>query len=147
MMDPNESAATQAGVIPFLREGGKLKVVIITNRRGDRWLVPKGDKEKDLSTQESAMNEAFEEAGLIGVPHPHPSGHYVRRPKSKKPVEVEMYPFQVEHLLSEWPERRYRKRRIVGYRRAAQVVRPKSLGKLIFETCQQLEEEERQVGP
>ena len=59
----------QSGVIPVLDN----RLVLITSRKSERWIIPKGYVEKGLSPSESAAKEAYEEAGLIGVVHHHGS--------------------------------------------------------------------------
>ena len=62
----------QSGVIPVLDD----RLVLITSRKSDRWIIPKGYVEKGLSPAESAAKEAYEEAGLIGVVHHKAAGNY-----------------------------------------------------------------------
>lgn len=56
----------QSAVIPFRKHNGELQVLLITSRKKKRWIVPKGIKEPDLSPQQSAAQEAWEEAGVAG---------------------------------------------------------------------------------
>lgn len=51
------------GAIPWLVEGGALRIVLVSNKRGDRWVLPKGRPEKHLKKKEIAALEAWEEAG------------------------------------------------------------------------------------
>ena len=63
----------QAAAIPV--RGGR--VCLVTSSSGNRWVVPKGHFEPDKTAAQIALQEAWEEAGLIGVMRPEPVGSYV----------------------------------------------------------------------
>jgi 8-oxo-dGTP pyrophosphatase MutT (NUDIX family) len=63
----------QAAVIP-IRNG---QVCLVTSRSGKRWVVPKGCMEPGKSAGEIALQEAWEEAGLVGLLQQEPIGSYV----------------------------------------------------------------------
>ena len=77
----------QSGVIPVL--DGRL--VLITSRKSERWIIPKGYVEKGLSPAESAAKEAYEEAGLIGLVHHKEAGKYRYRTFGKN-FSDQVYP-------------------------------------------------------
>ena len=56
----------QAGVVPFRVEKEKIKIMLITSRKKQRWIFPKGIIDPGYSASETAVNEAFEEAGIKG---------------------------------------------------------------------------------
>ena len=56
----------QSGIIPFRRQDDHIESLLITNKKKDKWGVPKGLVEEGLSASESAQKEAFEEAGIYG---------------------------------------------------------------------------------
>lgn len=88
------------------------RLVLITARRSDRWIIPKGYVERGLSPADSAAKEAYEEAGLIGcVRHDH-IGEYRYR-KFGKQFSVTVFPFFIETMLDEWEEMHLRQRRVV----------------------------------
>ena len=66
----------QSGVIPYRVENGQIQLMVITSRGRKRWIIPKGVIEKDLSPAESAVKEAFEEAGIRGRVSEIPLGEY-----------------------------------------------------------------------
>ncbi len=70
----------QSGVIPVLDD----RLVLITARKSDRWIIPKGYVEKGLSPADSAAKEAYEEAGLIGKVHHEEVGQYRYRKFGKR---------------------------------------------------------------
>ena len=72
-MATQSSLIRQAAVIP-LRNG---QVCLVSSRSGKRWVVPKGCMEPGKTTGEIALQEAWEEAGLVGLLQHEPIGSYV----------------------------------------------------------------------
>ena len=71
--------ATQPGLIRqaavvAVRDG---QVCLVSSRNGKRWVVPKGCMEPGKTAAEIALQEAWEEAGLVGLLRPEPLGSYV----------------------------------------------------------------------
>lgn len=99
----------QSGVIPFRLNKGHPEILLITSTRGDRWIVPKGQIERHLTPEESARQEAYEEAGVSGELLPGEFGAY-RYTKFGTPRRVSLYLFQVRHVLERWEESHIRKR-------------------------------------
>lgn len=99
----------QSGVIPVLED----RLVLITARKSDRWIIPKGYVEKGLSPADSAAKEAYEEAGLIGRVRYKEIGEYRYR-KFGKQFSVKVFPFFIENMLDEWEEMHLRERRVVS---------------------------------
>jgi 8-oxo-dGTP pyrophosphatase MutT (NUDIX family) len=62
----------QAAVVP-LQNG---QVCLVTSRSGKRWVVPKGCMEPGKSACEIALQEAWEEAGVVGLIEHDPLGSY-----------------------------------------------------------------------
>ena len=56
----------QSAVIPYRLREGRVEILLITSRKGKRWVVPKGILEPELTPAESAAKEAREEAGVSG---------------------------------------------------------------------------------
>lgn len=98
----------QSGVIPLLDD----RLVLITARKSDRWIIPKGYVERGLSPAESAAKEAYEEAGLIGKVHGDHIGEYRYR-KFGNRFSVKVYTLHIETMLDQWDEMHLRQRRIV----------------------------------
>ena len=89
----------QAAAIP-LRAG---RVCLVTSRRGRRLVVPKGRMERGRTPKQIALQEAWEEAGLIGVLKPRPIGRY-RYEKARSQFEVLVYIMDVTEVEGDWPE-------------------------------------------
>jgi len=103
----------QSGVIPVLED----RVVLITARGSDHWIIPKGYVARGFSAPDSAAKEAYEEAGLLGSVGAESAGEYRYR-KFGKLFSVQVYPLFIETMLEEWDEMHERKRRIVSPREA-----------------------------
>jgi 8-oxo-dGTP pyrophosphatase MutT (NUDIX family) len=114
-------AIRQSGVIPYRIRNGMIEVLLVTNSGGNRWLVPKGHVDAGLTPQQSAIKEAYEEAGVLGVPHELPIGSFEFVKRARRRV-VDLYPMEVATVLDAWPERSRRKRRWVRLKRAAILV-------------------------
>lgn len=107
------STIKQAGVIPF-RAG---RICLVTSRSGRRWVIPKGRIEAGQSAGEAALQEAWEEAGLIGVLHPEPAGSFVYH-KTGMAHHVTLFPMSVTEIHDDWPELDFRTRQWMSLTRA-----------------------------
>jgi 8-oxo-dGTP pyrophosphatase MutT (NUDIX family) len=56
----------QAGAIVISDRRGKRKILLVSNKEGDRWLFPKGSVKKKEMPEEAALREVEEEAGVRG---------------------------------------------------------------------------------
>ncbi|MBT3359775.1 MAG: NUDIX hydrolase [Rhodospirillales bacterium] len=100
----------QSAVVPFRFRWNGPEILLITSRKKKRWIVPKGVVEPDLSPQDSALMEAFEEAGLRGRVVGPALGRYTYE-KWGGVCTVEVFPMRVTETLAQWPEREVRTRR------------------------------------
>lgn len=104
----------EVGVLAIVNDAKK-KVVIITTRGGSRWIFPKGQTEKGRGDKSVALDEAFEEAGLIGTIEASYVEFNIRNGKESK---LRLYPMKVRKVLSDWPEIKERKRQILSISQA-----------------------------
>jgi uncharacterized protein Yka (UPF0111/DUF47 family)/ADP-ribose pyrophosphatase YjhB (NUDIX family) len=85
-----------------------VRVMLITSRETQRWVLPKGNPIKGLRAHEAAAQEAFEEAGAEGIPCPTQIGSYTYAKRRKtglaRTVAVDVFPFAVTGQAEEWPE-------------------------------------------
>ena len=128
---------SQSAVIPFLLENGKLKLMMISNRKCSRWIFPKGIIEQHLTPQQSAAKEAFEEAGIKGKVHSNEIGTY-RYKKWGGICLVQVYLLQVKEILTDWPEAEFRYRIWVGTEEAEQFVREKELKTIVSDLASKI---------
>lgn len=96
----------QAAVVP-VRAG---RICLITSRRNKRWIIPKGCLEAGKPTGQVALQEAWEEAGLVGVLHPEPIGTFLYQ-KWGRTHHVTVFLMRVTEVHEDWPERVQRRRR------------------------------------
>lgn len=93
----------QSAVIPVRDRGGQLEILMITSRKGKRWVIPKGIVEPTLSPSDSAAKEALEEAGIVGVVLPDALGEY-RYTKWGGTCSVQVFVMQVTQVREAWLE-------------------------------------------
>jgi|SRR6266851_4998723 len=103
----------QAGAIPVQNS----KICLITSSSGKRWVIPKGCLEPGKTVGDIALQEAWEEAGLRGILHPHPIGNYLYE-KCGDSYHVTVFLMEVTVVEDDWPERDLRQRRWLRARQA-----------------------------
>jgi 8-oxo-dGTP pyrophosphatase MutT (NUDIX family) len=97
----------------------KGRVCLITSSSGKRWLVPKGNLQSGCDLRETAVREAWEEAGLVGTVRQRPLGVY-EFVKLGRLHEVVVYRMRVREAKREWPEKDKRRRRWLRPGKAAE---------------------------
>jgi 8-oxo-dGTP pyrophosphatase MutT (NUDIX family) len=95
----------QAAAIP-LRKG---RICLITSRNGKRWVIPKGWIEPGQTAGETALQEAWEEAGLLGALDREPIGSYIYE-KEGQTYHVVVFLMRVTQVTQDWLERSFRER-------------------------------------
>lgn len=106
------------GTLPFLAKDNDLYVVLVTNQSGNKWIFPRGQLEADMTPAEAALMESYEEAGLIGRILSDLRGQCTRDDGSIH----HLYPMKVILMLEEWPEDSIRKRQVVKFKKAMQML-------------------------
>ena len=120
-----------------LREGrGGREVLLVTSRGSGRWILPKGWPIKGRSLAGAALQEAWEEAGVIGHVEEVPLGYFryrkMRRDGFGQECRVEVFRVHVADLARDWPEGKQRRRRWVGLEKAARLVAEPELADLLL---------------
>ena len=95
----------QAAAIP-IRHG---KICLITSSNGKRWIIPKGLIEQGQTAGEAALQESWEEAGLVGALQQEPVGSYLYE-KLGRTYHVIVFAMSVTDVATNWPERHLRQR-------------------------------------
>jgi 8-oxo-dGTP pyrophosphatase MutT (NUDIX family) len=116
----------QAAAIPI--RGSKLCLVSSSN--GKRWVIPKGLIDPGHTAAETALNEAWEEAGLVGVLSKDPVGTYLYN-KLGNTYHVLVFIMRVTEAAEEWPEKDQRQRIWVSVDRALEDIEDAGLRELI----------------
>ncbi|MCI0642558.1 MAG: NUDIX hydrolase [Gemmataceae bacterium] len=99
----------QAAALP-MRNG---RVCLVTSSNGKRWVIPKGLIEPGQTAGETALQEAWEEAGLVGVLQAEPIGSYIYEKWCGRCL-VTVFVMHVTDIAQNWPERELRQRVWLG---------------------------------
>ena len=120
----------QSAVIPYRKKNKTLQIMLITSRGSGRWVLPKGNIEADMTPRQSAIVEAFEEAGINGRVPKSRFGEYVYQKvdkKKKMSCRVEVFEMQVTTILTNWPEKFQRNRSWMTIEEAVDSINEKEL--------------------
>jgi 8-oxo-dGTP pyrophosphatase MutT (NUDIX family) len=105
-----DSTPQQAAAIPIRRvSSGEVEVCLIRRRNSGKWGIPKGYIEQKGSRQ-AALNEAGEEAGLLGRVVGESIGAYDYR-KGITTLRVLVFVMEVREERTAWQEMGWRERR------------------------------------
>lgn len=113
---------------------GRHEVLLITSRDTGRWVLPKGWPIPGLSPQESAAQEAWEEAGVKGAPGDECIGYYTYDKVLKHGVKrciVAVFPLKVQKLSRNFREKGQRELRWFRPKKAAKLVNEPELAELL----------------
>lgn len=107
-------ATPQSAVLAYRKVSGGTEILLVTSRTRGRWVLPKGMITPGMTPAESALKEAWEEAGIVGVVTGRCLGMY-RYMKSRRcdirSCAVQVFAMKVTAVLPRWPEQRLRRRR------------------------------------
>jgi len=121
----------QAGAIPYRIADDTLEVLLISTSSGKHMTIPKGLIDPGFSATETALNEAYEEAGIKGRLLTPIIGTYAFKKWGGR-CEVEVFAMAVTRMLKRWPEDTVRRRLWMDYSHAAGQVKHPDLGALIL---------------
>ncbi len=116
-------AKTELGALAFSRKGKRLRLILVTTKKTQRWICPKGQPEKGVDDHDVAVMEAFEEAGVTGEVMPEISREYV----SHSGKRIRLFPLLVEKIHKQWPEKRQRRRCVCSLRQALGLISDEGL--------------------
>jgi 8-oxo-dGTP pyrophosphatase MutT (NUDIX family) len=107
--------ARQVAALPWrLAVDGGLEFLLVTSRTSKHWLLPKGWPIPGKSGLESALQEAFEEAGIQAKGPDTPLGRYafikVLHDATELPCTMAVFGVSDIEELTEWPEKDQRDR-------------------------------------
>lgn len=121
----------QAGAIPYRISKNTIEVLLISTSSGKNLTIPKGLIDPGYSATETAVNEAYEEAGIKGRLLTPPIGVYGFEKWGGR-CQVDVFVMAVNRQLEAWPEGSVRRRIWFDYRNAAGRVKHADLGDLIL---------------
>lgn len=105
-------------MIPVRRLKQQLEVCLIRRKGRDSWGIPKGFIDPGETSEETALKEAHEEAGLEGCIAGASVGTYTYEKWGAEFVVV-VYVLEVQEELSKWQEMSVRERRWCSRQAAA----------------------------
>lgn len=133
-MSSGKKFVAQSAVIPYRNKKG-LEILLITSLGTGRWVLPKGHVEDQMTPRDSAIKEAFEEAGINGKVPDKKVGDYVYHKDNEiggTTYKVAVYAMYVTYELDIWPEDNRRKREWMSSEKAAHSVDEIELRQLIL---------------
>jgi 8-oxo-dGTP pyrophosphatase MutT (NUDIX family) len=114
---------TQFAALCYRVKDGKPSILLTTSRGTGRWITPKGWPMRGLTPAETAAQEAWEEAGVLGKGVDRCLGLFryekMLDRKRKVPCVVLVYPVKVNKLARRYPEHGERKRKWLSPAKAA----------------------------
>lgn len=114
---------------------GRVEVLLITSRDTGRWVIPKGWPMAGKTPAETAAQEAWEEAGVLGTVTASALGTFaydkMRDCKEPLPCDVQVFALRVERLADKFPERKQRRRKWFDATKAARKVAEPQLRSLL----------------
>ena len=105
-------------MIALRRAGGDVEICLIRRKESRRWGIPKGMVERGDTLEETALNEAWEEAGLKGRLIGESIGTYEYE-KWDLHLVVAVYVMDVLEELADWEEAHFRERTWISLGEAA----------------------------
>jgi 8-oxo-dGTP pyrophosphatase MutT (NUDIX family) len=102
-------ARDQAGVIPFRHKRNGIEICLIRDKGRRRWKIPKGFVDSGDTPRQTALKEAWEEAGLRGRLVGEPIGSY-EYAKWNLDLTVTLFLMEVKEVTDEWEESGSRER-------------------------------------
>ena len=107
--DDSQRFIAQACAVPYRTRARSLEFCLITSINKGRWGFPKGTVDPGETFLETALKEAYEEAGLRGEIAGAPLGQY-EYAKWGAELRVTVVTMRVTEVLEEWLESGLRKR-------------------------------------
>ena len=121
----------QSAVIPYRMNGESCEVLLITSRKKQNWILPKGIIEIGMSAEESASKEAMEEAGVVGLVGDELIGEY-KYEKWGGLCRVKVFPLLVKKILEKWPEDNIRQRKWFAIDKAIKKLNQDDMMKIVI---------------
>ena len=111
----------QAAAIAVRRKNGAFEVCLIRRKGSNNWGIPKGSVDPGDTHEETALKEAWEEAGISGRLIGEVMGTYEYEKWSAR-FEVAVYLMEVLKQHPEWQEASFRERRWTSFADAASLL-------------------------
>ncbi|WP_254448943.1 NUDIX hydrolase [Thalassococcus sp. S3] len=126
---------TQFAALCYRFSNNRTEVLLITTRRTGRWILPKGWPMDGMTPAASALQEAWEEAGVVGKGYDRCLGLFsynkILDQTQTLPCVAMVYPVKVKSLAPRYPEFGQRRRKWFGLKKASQRVMEPELARII----------------
>lgn len=125
---------TQFAALCFRVRNKKVQFLLVTSRNTGRWVVPKGWPMDNMTPQDAALQEAWEEAGVKGKVVGNTVGIYSyakQLGEEKLPCVVALFPVKVQSLAKTFPESAQRKRKWATGKKAAALLDEPELAQIV----------------
>lgn len=137
MVSPPTPDTLQASAVPYRVAGKEIEICLITSISSGRWGFPKGLIDPGETAPETALKEAYEEAGLRGRIVGAPLGEY-RYAKWGSMLTVTTYLMEVTHAETAWLEADRRQRRWASPDEAGRMLDRRHLARLLDAALERL---------
>lgn len=128
--------ALQVAALCYRARKGQVELLLITSRGTGRWIIPKGWPIDGRDGPGTALQEAWEEAGIkVGRVSSAAIGQFAYGKRLENnavvPCLAEVYALRVDKMSNDFPERKQRRRKWVTPKRAAKMVDEPELKELL----------------
>ena len=120
MKKPPDYFYNQAAALPVVETEEGIQIVLISTIKGN-WTLPKGVIDPGETPQETAIKEAWEEAGVEGEIEGIEFARFEQRKWGGK-CTIRVFILKVQAALDTWPENDTRVRRILPVREALELI-------------------------
>ncbi|HKL56440.1 MAG: NUDIX hydrolase [Roseovarius sp.] len=126
---------TQFSALCYRFSKDKPEILLITSRRTGRWILPKGWPIDGQTPGQTALTEAWEEAGVIGKASEQCIGLFsyskTTDPEGSLPCLGLVFPVKVKSLAKDFPEAGQRRRQWFRPKKAATRVSEPELAQIL----------------
>ena len=125
---------SQVGGLCYRIRNERAEILLVTTRGAGRWIIPKGWPLAGETAGASALQECWEEAGVVGTLSGSALGAftYVKdRAEDDHPHSVTVFPVKVKRLEDKYPEAKQRRRKWFSTAKAAQRVTEPELRQML----------------
>lgn len=112
MATADAKKSRQVAALPYRFDDGELRVLLVTSRETQRWIIPKGWPMKGKKPHRAAEREALEEAGVTGRIDRKSIGSYEawkRLTDHFVLCTVKVFPLEVREQRKKWREQSERR--------------------------------------
>lgn len=141
---PKPQVIREVCAVPFRRGAEGVSFCLITSLKRQHWILPKGIIDPGETAEQSALKEAFEEAGLRGRIVGEPLGSY-NDAKWGATLDVAVLLMEVESCEDSWPESDQRRRCWASPSEAPELVARPELRQMLRRATARISGEKRDV--